>query len=124
MVGSKNSGVDKRTDGDEDGSEGRTRRPPSAVGQEVLSKVFKVARLVFLVLAALVVLGIIFTLIPTNNKNGIVKNVLDIASHVAGPFKDIFKLKDPKRSLEANYAVAAGVYVLASVVCQRLARRG
>lgn len=85
----------------------RRHRPASAVIAEVLGIVYRIAALVFIVLAVIVVIGIVFTQASTNHRNVIVRNALSLARTVAGPFKDVFTNKKPKRELEINYGLAA-----------------
>ena len=98
-------------------------RPPST-GQglrEFLTIFYRVARLVLLLLAVAVLLGIVFTVAPTNGDNVIVRNVLDLADGAAGPFRDVFTVDgDAERELVVNYAFAALVYFALSVVVGKL----
>ncbi|MCW2713685.1 MAG: hypothetical protein JWN88_732 [Frankiales bacterium] len=100
----------------------RERRPRdgAAAGRRVLATVYRVARLVFLVLALIMVLGIVLTLAPSNPGNVIVRNVLELAEAAAGPFKDVFTQQDPERQTIVNYALAAVVYVLAATLVRKL----
>lgn len=105
-----------------DKPEPRDRKPRdggAAVGR-VLAVVYTVSRLVFLLLALVMVLGIILTLAPSNPDNVIVRNGLELAESAAGPFKDVFTLQDPERQTIVNYAVAAAVYVLAATLVRKL----
>ena len=95
------------------------RRPSTGDGaREALTVVYRVSRVVLLLLAAAVVLGIVFVLAPTNPDNSIVRLVMDLADGAAGPFIDVFTVADnAERELVVNYAFAAVVYaVLASLV--------
>ena len=102
------------------------RRPRTGNGaRETLGVVAKVSRLVLLLLALAVVLGIVFTLAPTNADNVIVDNVLDLADGAAGPFRDVFTVADDgERELVVNDAFAALVYVLGATLAGRLGRKG
>ncbi len=99
--------------------ESKPRDSSAAVGR-VLATVYKVSRLVFLLLALVMVLGIILTLAPSNPDNVIVRNALELAEAAAGPFKDVFTQMDPERQTIVNYAVAAAVYVLAATLVRKL----
>jgi hypothetical protein len=90
----------------------------------VLRVVLRVARLVFLVLALVLVVGVLFTLLPTNKSNTVVSNGLDLAKQVAGPFKDVFSPKSPKKAITANYGLAAVVYVVLAQICAKFGRGG
>ena len=97
---------------------------PRSTGQglrEVLAVFLRVARLVLLLLAVAVLLGIVFTVAPTNGDNVIVRNVLDLAGGAAGPFRDVFTVDgDAERGLVVNYSFAALVYFAVSVVVGKL----
>lgn len=98
------------------------RPPRTGKGlRETLAVVARVCRLVFLLLALTVALGIVFTLAPTNPDNVVVRNVLEIARDAAGPFRDVFTVADDaERETVVNYAFAAGVYLLASLLVPKL----
>lgn len=83
----------------------------------------RVSRLVLLLLAAVVALAVVFTLAPTNAENVLVRNVLDLAEQVAGPFRDVFTADDPDRELVLNYGLATLVYLVAATVVGRLGRK-
>jgi hypothetical protein len=101
------------------------RRPAGDVGREVLSTVWRVARIVFLLLALVTFLGIVLTFAPTNDDNRIVSAMLSWAETVAGPFRDVFTAEDPRRALLYNYALATAVYLLAASLVTKLpGRRG
>lgn len=102
------------------GPRDRKPRDGSAAVGRVLSTVYQVSRLVFLLLALIMVLGIILTLAPSNPDNVIVRNALELAEAAAGPFKDVFTQQDPERQTIVNYAVAAAVYVLAATLVRKL----
>ncbi len=87
--------------------------------QTFLATVWRISRLVLLALALVLVLAIAFVLLPTNEDNVIVRNVLDLGEQVAGPFKDVFTVDDPERMRIYNYGLAAAVYaVLGSIVAK------
>ena len=89
-----------------------------------LSIFYRVCRLVFLLLAIVLVIAIVLILAPANDQNSIVKNVFEIAEKVAGPFKDVFTVMDPDRMKITNYGLAAAVYFLASVLVNKLPTGG
>ena len=100
----------------------RPRLPNTGAGaHEALTIVYRVSRAVFLLLAVVVGLGVVFTLAPTNADNVIVGNVLSLASDAAGPFRDVFTVPDnAERELVVNYAFAAVVYLVVSAVVGKL----
>jgi hypothetical protein len=97
----------------------RKRRGPAAVAG-VLRVTYRISQLVLLALAVVVILGIVFTKAPTNAKNTIVSNVLDLARDAAGPFKDVFSPKDKENALVINYLLAGGVYLVLAYIVGRL----
>jgi hypothetical protein len=104
----------------------RTRgdQPPTSTGdglREFLGVFTRVARAVFLLLALVVFLGIVFTVAPTNADNPIVSTVLDVAGAAAGPFSDVFAVSDDaQRELVVNYGFAVAVYLLAAMLVTKL----
>lgn len=97
-------------------------RPGTGDGlRKSLSVFYRVARLVFLVLAAVVALGVLFVLAPTNPDNSVVQLVTDVADAAAGPFRDVFTVADDaERELVVNYAFAAVVYLVAALLVRTL----
>ena len=119
------------TDGDAGGSERsdsrRTRTvektSPARGGDGVssfLATVWRISRLVLLALAVLLVLAVAFLVLPANEDNVIVRNVLDWAESVAGPFRDVFDADDEDRRRIYNYLLAAVVYFIAATVVGKL----
>ena len=98
------------------------RRPAARTGNgdglaSFLAVFWRISRLVLLVLGLVLVLAIAFMLLPANEDNVVVRNVLSLAETVAGPLKDVFTVDDPERQRIYNYGLAAVIYfVLASVV--------
>ena len=93
-----------------------------------LSIFYRISRLVFLLLALVLVVAIVLILAPANDQNSIVTTVFDLAETVAGPFKDVFTVMDPDRMKIVNYGLAAAVYFIASALVGKLptgaAKRG
>lgn len=87
---------------------------------KALGVVWVVLRVVLLLLALVVVLGIVFTLAPTNEDNVIVRNALSLAETVAGPFRDVFTADDADRELLYNYGLATAVYLVAATLVGKL----
>lgn len=109
-------------------SEARTDGAPPARPHNglptFLSVVYRISRLVFLLLALTLVIAIVLILTPANDANVIVRNAFDLAEQVAGPFADVFTVADPERMKIVNYGVAAAVYFVASVIVTRLPTGG
>lgn len=64
-----------------------------------------------LLMSFVVLLGILFTVAPTNPDNSIVSNSLARADDFAGPFKDVFTPEGLDDRIYANYSLAIGVYL-------------
>ena len=87
--------------------------------------VARVIRTVAGIVAALIVLGILFRVLEASRENGIVTLVDDIAKFLVGPFDGLFELDDRKATVAVNWGIAAGVYlVVGSVLASFLARLG
>lgn len=125
---------DDHRDGGEEGAEAYREEPTRVVERapegdrsprgdglkEFLTVVYRIARLVFFLLALVVILGIVFVLAPTNADNVIVENVLELADTVAGPFRDVFTADDAEREMVINYGLAAAMYLLAAFLMTKL----
>ena len=91
--------------------------------REALAIVGRVSALVLFALAAVLVLGILFVLAPTNPDNSVVELVRDVANAAAGPFRDVFTVSDDAdREIVVNYALAALVYVIGATLVGKLGR--
>ena len=76
---------------EEKGSQRSERRSAAAVGREVLSRVAQIAQLVFLVLALVVVVGLLFVVADANIAgSGIVRFFVRASAQITGPFRDVF----------------------------------
>lgn len=93
-----------------------------AAWREVLRVVVAISRLVFLLLAALLLLAIALVVLPANENNTIVSHVLDAAFRVAGPFRTVFDVANRSVRAAANYGLAAGVYALIAYLLGRVPR--
>jgi hypothetical protein len=86
-----------------------------------------VARFVILAtgaIAAVLILGIVLTVLEANRSNDIVQLVRDAAGFLAGPFDDLFKLDSNKAEVAVNWGVAAVVWLaLGRLVASLLLRR-
>ena len=81
-------------------------------GSGALLMAARIVRIIAAVLAAVIVLGILFVLLEGNRANPIVSTVLDAARTLVGPFDGLFTPKDPKGRTAVNWGIAAGVYLL------------
>jgi hypothetical protein len=117
-TGSRDGAADRGTA--RDAGRAAPRRPRGDGLAAVLAVVWRVCRLVLLVLGLLLVVAIVCLVLPTNRHNGVVSTVLSWAQHVAGPLKDVFTAKDPDRARLYNYALAAVVYFVLSALVAKL----
>lgn len=129
VLGDRLRGKPQTQDDDDQPVERRSRErvgSPSSRGsgngvRKAVGIVYKVSRLVFALLALAMILGIVFTLAPSNPDNVIVRNVLEFADTAAGPFKDVFTIENnPERQVVVNYGFAGAVYLLAALLVTRL----
>ncbi len=105
----------------------RARSEPNAATVAARKGAWGVARIVNLiarVIVAILVVTILFVVFEANRSNGIVEAVLDAGRFLAGPFKDIFNLDNPKTEVAVNYGFAAVAYLLvAGLITRLLVRR-
>jgi hypothetical protein len=107
---------------DDDEREERDAPPPRVHDgvPKVLATVWRISRLVFLLLGLVAVLAIILIVAPANDDNVIVSKIFELGETVAGPFKDVFTVEDPERMMIVNYALAAAVYFVAASLVTKL----
>jgi len=121
VLGDRFRGSGGRDDTDSRAGGRRPHGDRGAGRTQVLHVVYLVARVVFLLLALAVGLGIVFTLTPSNPDNGLVRTSLSLAETAAGPFQDLFTVDgDPERALLVNYSVAGVLYLLTAALVTRL----
>ena len=99
----------------------------SAIGSLVLA-IARIVRLIATIVALVIVAAIVLRLVGANPTNSIVHAIHSAASTLAGPFKNVFSIKNPKTSMAVNWGLAALVYfvvghLIASLIA-RLAPRG
>jgi hypothetical protein len=85
-----------------------------------------VARAVILigtVVAAILVLGIVLTLLGASPHNELVKVIHDAGKFLAGPFRGLFSLHSAKATLAVNWGLAAVVWYLLARLIARLILR-
>jgi hypothetical protein len=85
-----------------------------------------VARAVILigtVVAAILVLGIVLTLLGASPHNELVKIIHDAGKFLAGPFRGLFSLHSAKATLAVNWGLAAVVWYLLARLIARLILR-
>lgn len=112
---------DEQRSGEREVVERRPRTSGTGDGlRELLGVFYRVSQLVFFALAAVLVLGIVFVLAPTNADNSIVQFVADVSEGAAGPFRDVFTVQDDERELVVNYGFAAAVYLVLGLLVTKL----
>jgi hypothetical protein len=89
-----------------------------------LAVLWRVSQLVLFALGLVVLTAAALVLLPANEDNVIVRNVLSLAETVAGPFKDILTVDDPDRMRVYNYGIAAIVYFVLGAVVGKLPTGG
>ncbi len=72
------------------------------------------------IVAFAIVLGIVLVVLDANRSNDLVDLLLDIARFLAGPFKEMFDIDDPKVQVAVNWGIAAAVYVTVANLIARL----
>lgn len=83
----------------------------------------RVIRTLVGIVAALIVLGILFRVLEASRDNGIVTLVDDIAKFLVGPFDGLFELDSRKTTIAVNWGIAAAVYlVIGAVLASLLAK--
>jgi hypothetical protein len=83
----------------------------------------RLVRLAATVVALIIVAAIVLRLADANAANTIVHDVHTAGSTLAGPFKGLFSIKNPKTSMAINWGVAAVVYFVAGhAIASLLAR--
>jgi hypothetical protein len=88
-----------------------------------LRLVARVVTLVTGILAAIIVLTILFKVLEANRDNSIVEAAFDVSDKLVGPLDDVFTLKSRKAEVAVNYGLAALVYLVAGNVVARILRR-
>ena len=85
----------------------------------------RVIRTVVGVIAALIILGILFRVLEASRDNSIVTLVDDIAKFLVGPFDGLFTPDNRKLSIAINWGIAAAVWLLVgALLASLLARLG
>ena len=94
-----------------------------AAAASVAAATRTLARLIRLaagVIAALIVLGILFVVLEANPDNTIVSAVDDAARALVGPFDGMFELDNAKTAIAVNWGIAAFAYLIVGALIARL----
>ena len=75
------------------------------------------------ILAAVIILGILFRVLEASRDNGIVTLVDDVAKFLVGPFDGLFELDSRKTTIAVNWGIAAAVYLVVGTVLASLLAR-
>lgn len=82
----------------------------------------RLIELAAVILAAIIVLHIIFVLIGANGGNAIVRTDADWASTLAAWFRDLFTMSNAKLEVLVNYGIAALFYLAIGRIISSLVR--
>ena len=80
----------------------------------------RLIRLAAGIVAAIIVLGILFIVLEANPGNAIVSAVDVVARALVGPFDGMFALDDAKTEIVVNWGIAALAYLIVGAVIGRL----
>jgi hypothetical protein len=72
----------------------------------------RLIRLAAGIVAAVIVLGILFIVLEANPDNAIVSAVDDVARALVGPFDGMFSLDHAKATVAVNWGIAALAYLI------------
>ncbi len=84
----------------------------------------RLIRTVATVVALIIVAAIVLRLAGANGANTIVHDIHSVAGTLAGPFKGIFSISNPKTSMAVNWGLAAVVYFIVGHALASLIARG
>ena len=74
--------------------------------------VARLVRTVAAVVAAILVIGIILRVVGANPANSIVSDIHDAGNWLAGPFRNVFTVKNAKEAIALNWGLAALIYLV------------
>ena len=106
--------------------DGRERGAGATARRGVGGGFLLAARLVMLltaILVTIIVVAILLKVLGGNMDNSIVKGITDLGKTLVGPFKDLFKIKDPKVSTAVNWGLAALLYFAVGSIIASILRR-
>ena len=64
------------------------------------------------IIALIIVVAIVLFLVGANPSNQIVSAIHDAGAWLAGPFKNLFSIHDPKLAMAVNWGLAALAYLI------------
>ena len=75
------------------------------------------------IMALIIVVAIVLFLVGANPSNQIVSAIHDAGAWLAGPFKNLFSIHDPKLAMAVNWGLAALAYLIVGhIIASLLAR--
>jgi len=77
----------------------------------------------FVLIAAIIALGILLVLVGANQSAGVVDFILDIGRFFVKPFAHLFPQDNVKQDVLINWGIAAIVYLIVGAFIARLVRR-
>ncbi len=80
----------------------------------------RIVRLVFLVLAAVIVAAIVLRVVGANGHNSVVSQIHQWGRDLVGPAHNLFSIKKPKLAIIVNWGIAAIVYALVGTLIARV----
>jgi|tagenome__1003787_1003787.scaffolds.fasta_scaffold19317230_2 hypothetical protein len=99
----------------------RDRR--AARGIEARAAVARILMLIGSIVFAILAIGILLVVLGANQENQLVSTALDAARWLAGPFDQLFDLKNHKTEIAVNWGIAAVVYAAVARLLARMLLR-
>ncbi len=75
------------------------------------------------IIALIIVVAIVLFVLGANQSNGIVSAIHDAGAWLAGPFKNLFSIHNPKVAMAVNWGLAALVYLIVGHIIATLLAR-
>ena len=101
---------------------GTAARGAYAAGSAMLA-IARLVRLVATIVVLILVAAIVLRVAGANPGNTIVHDIHSVGATLAGPFKNVFSVKNPKTAMAVNWGLAAVVYMLVGHVIASLIAR-
>jgi uncharacterized membrane protein len=83
----------------------------------------RIVNVVFLVIFAIIVIGILLYVLEANEANPVVGFMLSTAAFLVGPFRHLFEFADNNVQVALNWGIAAIVYLIVGIVIARVLER-
>ncbi len=121
--GAKMAGMFKRDSKDGDSGSGKSSSSGPGALTQTRNLIASVVRIVFGVLAGILVLVIVFKVTGANRVNPIVEQVFAWGSSLVGPFDGLLDIDNRKLEVGVNWGIAALVYFAVGALISTLVRR-